>query len=239
MTSRASLLQVALCTITITYSSAVMGYHPNDGIIDDFFANQAAKQVTFEATLNSILARYPQYTTNIIKYTAAHTPKNYHSTFEQIGTVNAAYLPEALLLHLENTSPDFEQLIKAALRAEPSYSDTIVDALINKYPEKVEQILLFALTVEPDSADQYITIAGLRFPSKAPKFLNLVFANVPLVGPYVLESMMLHLPNTSEALIKESIPFVINDKKQYQRLLNCAERIGFSETRVNDIANND
>lgn len=239
MTLKASLLKIALCTVTITYSSVANSYHPGDGKIDDFFATQAAKQVSFETTLKSILNRYPQYTTKIIKYTAEHTPKNFHSTFEQIGSVNAAYLPEALLLHLDNPTLNFETLIKAALKAEPSYSDTIVDALINKFPDKVEQILLYALTVEPDSADQYITIAGMKFPSQATQFINLVFANVPLVGPYVLESMMLHLPNTSEALIKESIPFVINDRAQYQRLLNCAERIGFSKERVNDIANID
>ena len=77
--------------------------------------------------------------------------------------------------------------------------------MIDKYPNKAQKALEITLNIEPELADQFVTSASVKLPNQAIKFLQLVFSQVPYLGPYVLETMVFQLPEHSTELIKESL----------------------------------
>lgn len=200
--------------------------------VDRFIASQLNAQLKYESALAGLLNRYPQHTNKIIYYATTNQTNRYRETFRAIANSNPAYLPDATISHLQQKPVDFENILSEAIRAEPSYADSIISTVIDKYPNKAQKALEITLNIEPELADQFVTSASVKLPNQAIKFLQLVFSKVPYLGPYVLETMVFQLPEHSQELIKESLTLVMNDDVSKARILNCARAIGYSETEI-------
>ncbi len=189
-----------------------------------------------EPVIRNLLTRYPSYTSNTIEFFATNYPNHYQQMFNAIASTNSAFLPDALLLFLSANEEDKYLIISAAIKAEPSYADILVETLLDHYPENAYAIVETAVVTEPQSADQIIRTASGKFPDKVIGFLRVAFTHIPFVGPYIVESLVALAPERSFELLKESMSYVTNDKINYDKLINCAKSAGLSDNELDELA---
>lgn len=237
--TRCTIAQLMICSVTLCAPLAT-GYAGFDGTntsnIQKFVKMQLDKSNGVEPVARNLLTRYPAYTNRTIKFFATHYPNHYQQTFNAIASTNSAFLPDALLLFLNTNEANKYLIIAAAIKAEPSYADILVEVLLERYPDNAHAIVETAVVTEPQSADQIIRTASGKFPDQVIDFLRVAFTHIPFVGPYIVESLVAFVPERSFELIKESMPYVADDKINYDKLINCAKSAGLSDSEIETLA---
>jgi len=204
-----------------------------------FFKTQVERGNTVSAALNSVLNRYPQKTANFVAVALSLYPDKYREIITSSVSAQPMFVDDIIMVALEYKVADATEIVEIAVNAEPSYAAMATSAACKYNPDQFIEIVKSAVTAEPDSADQIAQKLVSSYPSKTMEILITTIKEVPYVGRYVLDALLVTVADDeekSEDMIILSVEQLAQYPEAMDRLVEIAQQKEISSEKIKQSA---
>lgn len=212
--------------------------YPSDKSIQ-FFKTQVTNSASITKAIGSVLDRYPHKTAEFVSIALAAYPENYKEIIIASVQKQPMFVDEIIVVANDYKVAKPTEILKLAITAEPSYAGTATRAACNLNPGEFNEIIRAAVRTEPDSADQIAQKLVKAFPSKTMEILITTIKEVPYVGKYVLDALLVTLDNDeqkAEDVILISVEKLANYPDAFDRLVQLAQQRNINSSEIRDRA---
>ncbi|MGQ8366948.1 hypothetical protein [Glaciecola sp. 1036] len=192
-----------------------------------FFKRQVASTNSVEHAIRSLLARYPEKTTQFAEVAFATYPEKYKEIISASVIAQPMYVDEIIKVANEYKVSDPADIVSIAISAEPSYAEVATKAACKYSPDHFEEIVKTAVQSEPDSADQIAQKLVTAYPNRTMEILVTTIKEVPYVGNYILDALLAVVQEDeekSQELIITSMEQLADYPKAVERLVQLAHQ---------------
>lgn len=240
------ILTISLCTMLC--SQPLIAGQSNEAPVSklvqnpqlvQFFKRQVEGSSSLGNALKGLLDRYPQRTTEFVSIALSTYPEQYKEIISASVSAQPMFVDEIIMVATDYQVSSPGDLVEIAINAEPSYAGAATSAACKYNPDYFNEIVRRAVTAEPDSADQIAQKLVTAYPSKTMEILITTIKEVPYVGKYVLDALLVtvsHDDEKSEDMIIISIEELAQYPDAIERLVELAQERDIDAQKIKDSA---
>jgi hypothetical protein len=202
-----------------------------------FFKSQVASSNSISNALRTLLSRYPQQTAEFVSVAFTAYPEQYEEIISVSVSTNPSFVDDIIMVATQHGVANPSQIVAIAVNAEPSYAQDATRAACKYSPEDFNEIVKTAVSAEPDSADQIAQKLVKAYPNRTMEILVTTIKEVPFVGKYVLDALLVTVVDDekkSNDMIILSVEQLAKHPDAIERLVQLAQEheIDASEVKV-------
>ena len=191
-----------------------------------FFKSQVENNRSIGNALTVLLNRYPQQTGDFVSVAFASYPEQYEEIIRASVSARPNFVDEIIMVATQYEVAEPTTIVEIAVNAEPSYAEDATRAACKYSPNYFDEIVKTAVSAEPDSADQIAQKLVQAYPNKTMEILVTTIKEVPFVGKYVLDALLVTVEddeNKSNDMIILSVEQLAQHPDAIERLVQLAQ----------------
>lgn len=184
-------------------------------------------------TVRVLMSNYPQHVEPILHAAFELYPKKYEHIIKAAINAEPGFTQDILSVAMHLKIAPPTELVRIAVEAEPAYADEIVAEASRVDPTNVEELVRVAVRVEPEMADSIMQSASASQPEQVEGIVHATLSVLPALGDYLLTSL-----DDLISLMRDSDPEVtpVKTKGEAMSVIKGAYRAGMNYEELQTLA---